>query len=119
VGDFESRLSSRTKVPAERLSDFLDRNEDKVRQEAKVVSRILKRFAGAVVQSIEKPESMDSSLVELDLKTISRAHDWRAIFSTIRGHEGEDAEQLKRAVLIKYVQYLSFCKRLLDYITSA
>ena len=116
VGDFESSLSPRTKVPAERLSDFLGWNENKVRREAKVVSRILKRFAGAVVQSMEHPDSMDDFLIELDLKTISRDHDWRAIFATVRNHEGDDASQYKRAVLIKYLQYLSFRKRLLDYI---
>ena len=63
-GDFESRLSSRTKVPAERLTEFLGWSEDQVRHEAKVVSRILKRFAGAVVQSMEKPASMNTFLVE-------------------------------------------------------
>jgi hypothetical protein len=118
VDDFELRLSSRTKVPAERLSDFLGWDEEHVRQEAKVVSRILKRFAGAVVQSMEKPESMNNFLSELDLKSISRDHDWRAIFSTVRAHKGEDSEQYKRAVLIKYLQYLSFRKRLLDFIHS-
>lgn len=114
--DFEARLCTRTKVPAERLSEFLGWNEDKVRGEAKVVTRILKRFAEAVVQSMEDPESMDGFLGELDLKTISRDHDWRAIFSTIRGQAGGDACQYKRAVLIKYLQYLSFRKRLLDFI---
>ncbi|MFT5449712.1 MAG: hypothetical protein ACI9DC_004909 [Gammaproteobacteria bacterium] len=116
VDNFESSLSARTKVPAERLSDFLGWNENKVRQEAKVVSRILKRFAGAVVQSMEHPDSMDDFLMELDLKTISRDHDWRAIFATVRTHEGDDASQYKRAVLIKYLQYLSFRKGLLDFI---
>lgn len=115
---FESQLSARTKVPAARLGDFLKWNEVQVRQEAKVVSRILKRFAAAVVQSMEEPDSMNAFLVELDLKTISRDHDWRAIFSTVRGRDGESSERQKRTVLIKYLQYLSFRKRLLDYIHS-
>ena len=88
--DFEARLCTRTKVPAERLSEFLGWNEDKVRGEAKVVTRILKRFAEAVVQSMEDPGSMDGFLGGLDLTTISRDHDWRAIFSTIRGQVGGD-----------------------------
>ena len=113
---FETRLSTRTKVPSERLGDFLGWNEDQVRREAKVVTRVLKRFAEAVVRSMDEPDSMDSFLDELDLKTISRDHDWRAIFSTLRGQQGGDSEQFKRAVLIKYLQYLSFRKRLLDFI---
>ena len=62
------------------------------------------------------PQSMDRFLVHLDLKVISRDHDWRAIFSAVREHEGEGSDQYKRAVLIKYLQYLSFRKRLLDFI---
>jgi len=112
---FEQRLSERTKVPADRLSEFLGWNEDKVRAEAKRVTRILKRFAEAVVQSMEDPDSMGSFIGELDLKTISRDHDWRTIFATIRNQSG-DARQHQRAVLIKYLQYLSFRKRLLDFI---
>jgi len=113
---FEERLTARTKVPSERLSDFLDWNDEKVRQEAKVVTRILKRFADAVVQSMEDPDSMGDFLAELDLKSISRDHDWRALFSEVRTHTGGDARQYQRAVLIKYLQYLSFRKRLLDFI---
>jgi len=113
---FEARLSTRTKVPSERLGDFLGWSEDHVRREAKVVNQVLKRFAEAVVRSMEEPDSMDGFLQELDLKTISRDHDWRAIFSTLRGQQGVDSDQYKRAVLIKYLQYLSFRKRLLDFI---
>jgi hypothetical protein len=113
--EFEGRLAVRTKVPAERLSDFLGWSEDKVRAEAKLVTRILKRFAEAVVHSMEDPDSMGSFIAELDLKTISRDHDWRAIFASLRGQPG-DIRQQQRAVLIKYLQYLSFRKRLLDFI---
>ena len=80
------------------------------------MTRILRRFADAVVESMDAPRTMDDFLAELDLKTISRDHDWRAIFSTVRGRDDEDSPQFKRAVLIKYLQYLSFRKRLLDYI---
>jgi hypothetical protein len=116
IVSFESGLSARTKVPAERLGDFLGWNETRVRREARVVSGILKRFAEAVVQSMDDAESMNNFLIELDLKAISRDHDWRAIFSAVREHEGEESDQYKRAVLIKYLQYLSFRKRLLDFI---
>jgi len=64
---------------------------------------------------MENPASTNAFLRDLDLKSISRDHDWRAIFSTIRAHEsGYDG--YKRTVLIRYLQYLSFRKRLLDYI---
>ena len=113
--EFEDHLSHCTKVPSERLGDFLGWSEDKVRAEAKLVTRILKRFAEAVVHSMEDPDSMRGFIADLDLKTISRDHDWRAIFASLRSQPG-DARQQQRAVLIKYLQYLSFRKRLLDFI---
>lgn len=112
---FESKLASRTKVPSERLPEFFAWEPDKIRREAEIVSRILKRFAEAVVDAIEQPNKADDFLRSLDLKAISRDHDWRTIFSTIRSQE-TDCGEYQRAVLIKYLQYLSFRKRLLDFI---
>jgi hypothetical protein len=113
--EFESRLAVRTKVPAERLHEFLDWPIYKLRRESEHVSRVLKRIAEAVVNSMENPASANAFLRNLDLNSISRDHDWRAIFSTIRAHEsGYDG--YKRTVFIRYLQYLSFRKRLLEYI---
>ena len=112
---FESKLSTRTKVPSERLPEFFAWEPDKIRREAEIVSRILKRFAEAVVDAIERPNKADDFLQSLDLKAISRDHDWRSIFSTIRSQE-TDCSEYQRAALIKYLQYLSFRKRLLDFI---
>jgi hypothetical protein len=113
--EFESRLAYRTKVPADRLHEFLDWPLHKLRRESEHVARVLKRIAEAVVSSMENPSSTNSFLQSLDLKSISRDHDWRAIFSTIRAHESGH-EGYKRTVLIRYLQYLSFRKRLLEYI---
>jgi len=113
--EFESRLAFRTKVPAERLHEFLNRPIYKLRRESEHASRVLKRIAEAVVKSMENPASTNAFLRDLDLKSISRDHDWRAIFSTIRAHEG-GYDGYKRTVLIRYLQYLSFRKRLLEYI---
>ena len=110
--EFESRLAFRTKVPAERLHEFLSWPIYKLRRESEHVSRVLKRIAEAVVNSMENPASTNAFLRDLDLKSISRDHDWRAIFSTIRAHESGYGGY-KRTVLIRYLQYLSFRKRLL------
>lgn len=113
--EFESRLACRTKVPAERLHEFLDWPIYKLRRESEHDSRVLKRIAEAVVNSMENPASANAFLRSLDLNSISRDHDWRAIFSTIRAHES-DYDGYKRTVFIRYLQYLSFRKRLLEYI---
>ena len=115
--EFESRLAFRIKVPAERLHEFLSWPIYKLRRESEHDSRVLKRIAEAVVNSMENSASTNVFLRDLDLKSISRDHDWRAIFSTLRAYEsGYDG--YKRTVFIRYLQYLSFRKRLLEYICS-
>lgn len=113
--DFEARLGHRTRVPTERLHEILAMRHDSLRVEIQQVTRILKRFAEAVVESWERPEAADRFVASLDLKAISRDHDWRAIFSTMRGQEGNCVEY-KRAVLVRYLQYLGFRKRLVEYV---
>ncbi len=115
---FEAGLAERTKVPPSKLSELMEWPEERLRSESKAVSRVLKRFAEAVVDSLESPQNSDRFLHELDLRSISRDHDWRAIFSKIRDQEaGYDG--YKRAVLIKYLQYLSFRKRLIEYVAAS
>lgn len=117
LAQFESKLAPRTKVPSARLREYFGWPTDKVRREAEVVAQIVRRFAEAVVDAVDNPQSADQFLRSLDLKAISRDHDWRTIFSTIRSQEA-DCGEYQRAVLIKYLQYLSFRKRLLDYILA-
>ncbi len=114
--EFEARLDARTKVPSERLPEFLNWSDKKVRREARQVTQILKRFAEAVVQSLENGNRLNDFLTALDLKTVSRDHDWRTIFATLRGRCEARDEPYKRAMFIKYLQYLSFRKRLLNHI---
>ncbi len=113
--DFEHALSVRSKVPPQHLSGLIDCSESRVQHEAKSVERILKRFAQAVVGRLDDAVKVDSFLQELDLKCISKDHDWRTIFAEIRTRDGAFDEH-KRILLVKYTQYLSFRKELLDFI---
>jgi hypothetical protein len=112
---FEERLAARTKVPFDRLTDYVALDEAKIRSETKTTARILKRFAQAVADTMEDSANADGFLQTLDLKAVSRDHDWRAIFAAIRDGEGVQDEH-KQIVLIKYLQYLSFRKRLLEFV---
>lgn len=116
VADYARQLGPCTRLPSERLEDFLGWSEHSIRREAEAVSRVLKRFAEAVVQSMDAPQRLDDFLTQLDLKTISRDHDWRAIFAAIRDYHDAHSAEFKRTTLIKYLQYLSFRKRMLEYI---
>ncbi len=117
LSHFESVLASRTKVPPHRLGEYLSWSGEELKQEIQAVNDILKRFAQAVANAMEDPTSTHEFLRNLDLKTISHDHDWRAIFSTIRAQDDGD-EGYSRAVLIKYLQFLSFRKRLFEFVYS-
>jgi hypothetical protein len=112
---FEADLARRAKVPAPKLDELMQRDEATIAREAEAVAAILKRFARAVVASMDDPGGVDQFLRELDLKAISRDHDWRTIFAELRDRD-DRFEQHKRILVIKYLQYLSFRKKLLDYI---
>ena len=115
MDEFEAELGRRAKVPADRLDAILRFNGRQVRVEAEAVSAILKRFASAVVDAMDNPQGIDRFLQELDLKAVSRDHNWRTIFAELRTRDNR-FENHKRVLLIKYLQYLSFRKKLLDYI---
>ncbi len=115
IGEFLSNLSSRTKVPSHRLEEYLTWPDQELRQEVQAVSKLLRRFSAAVVSSMEDTSSLDVFWQEVDLKSISRDHDWRSIFSSLR-NAGLSHLEHKRAVLVKYLQYLTFRKRLLELI---
>lgn len=115
MDEFEAELARRAKVPADKLDEYLRCSESQIRVEAEAVSSILKRFASAVVDSMDNPNGVDRFLRELDLKAVSRDHHWRTIFAELRTRD-KRFESHKRVLLIKYLQYLSFRKKLLDYI---
>lgn len=113
--EFEAELARRTKVPAPTIDELMKTDDATIRREADAVSKILKRFASAVVDSMDDSQGFDRFLRELDLKAISRDHNWRTIFYELRNLDGR-FEQHKCVLVIKYLQYLSFRKKLLDYI---
>lgn len=115
VNTLEAELLKRTKVPPNRVEEILAWTPQRVRREARSMSATLKRFAHAVVASMDDPPAADVFLRTLDLRVISRDHDWRKLFEAMRRGE---VEQQPRRLLVKYLQYLSFRKELLDYIQT-
>ena len=113
--EFEAELARRANVPSAKLEELMRYDERQIWGESEAVTAILKRFAAAVVDSIENPDGVEHFLRELDLKVVSRDHHWRTIFAELRARD-KRFEHHKRVLLIKYLQYLSFRKKLLDYI---
>ena len=115
MDDFEAELARRANVPTPKADALMQAEEATIRREVEAVTKILKRFASAVVDSMDDPQGVDRFLRELDLKAISRDHQWRTIFAELRELDGR-FENHKSVLVIKYLQYLSFRKKLLDYI---
>ncbi|MGK0173068.1 MAG: hypothetical protein ACI9W2_004812 [Gammaproteobacteria bacterium] len=114
--DFELLLPGTSSGPEE-LQRYLGSSPAWVHVEYERVSRTLLRFAQAVVDAMESPRCAHSFLQRLDLRSVSRDHNWRRIFAEIvdldlcfDGH--------KRALLTRYLQFLSERKRLLAYVEA-
>lgn len=114
---FEAVLRSRSDRPAESVVELMSVDPKEVRHAAASVTQTLKRFAGAIVKSMDNPAIVNNFLRELDLKLISKDHDWREIFAAISDKD-TSFEPHKRVLIIKYLQYLSTRKRLLAHVLS-
>lgn len=112
---FERCLVARGKVPAGRLGEYLNWTNEQIRDEIQGVSESLREFAAAVIRSMEAPHSVQEFLGDLDLRRIVVDHDWRALFAVLR-RQAAERFPFKQAALVRYLQYLSFRKRLLEYI---
>lgn len=99
------------------MGELMSIDVKEVRHTAASVTRILKRFAKAIVDSMDDPSNVNDFLRELDLKLIEKDHDWREIFAEVAG-KGEDYEPHKRVLIVKYLQYLSTRKRLLAHVLA-
>lgn len=114
---FEAILRSRTERSADDMVEFMSVDEKEIRHAAASVTQTLKRFAKAIVDSMEDPSSVNDFLRELDIKLIAKDHDWREIFAGI-AEKGDGYEPHKRVLIVKYLQYLSTRKRLLAHVLA-
>lgn len=115
VAEFRAFVEGRTKVPADRVDDFLGWDEPDLDRAVEDVDRILERFAEAVAAASATPEATRNFLRSLDLKLISEDHNWRAIFATIRAQNSWSDEH-RRLALKNYLEYLGFRRRLLAFV---
>jgi len=114
---FEASLRKRSDRSAKTMAKLMSTNREDVRSAAETVTQILKRFAKAIANSMENSSSVNNFLQALDVKLISRDHDWREVFTEIKSR-GTGYEPHKQVLIIKYLQYLSARKRLLDTVLS-
>lgn len=114
--DFERALPARLSN-AEDLQRFLSASPAWVHVEYERVSRTLLRFAEAVVEAMENPRCAHDFLQRLDLRSISRDHNWRRIFAELVDSD-PSFDGHKRTLVMRYLQFLSERKRLLAYVEA-
>lgn len=105
VQDFEFALSSRTEVPATKISELIRFSSEELMREASNIREVEKRFVDVVARSLEEPGSIDYLLRQLDAKLFSQDHDWRAIIQALINQRAR-FNDFKQVALVKYVQYL-------------
>ena len=113
--EFEAALSTRTQVSdgqAERLRALPLGDLDR---EARAGAEIIKRLGDAVSAAMREPERATSFLETLDLRIVTRDHDWRAIFGALREQAGGDSQHM-RVALWNYLAYLCSRRDLIEQV---
>ncbi len=114
---FEANLSQRTKVPPERIVEFLSCSNAELEQQARVIEEVERRFTTLLDRCEKQPDNLGPFMRALDPKAFSRDHDWRSLVQAL-SRQGAGYEIHKRVALSKYLEYLSFRKELLNFICS-
>lgn len=117
IADFEFSLSGRTAVPSRKITDMVKFSTDQLKQEAKTIKDIEKRFVSILSRSIEDTESINRAIRELDPVIFSQDHGWRDIISALNNGEKE-LNPFRRIALVKYMQYLSARQEIIKYLYS-
>ena len=76
---FEENLSQRTKVPPERIVEFLSCSNAELEQQARVIEEVERRFAILLDRCEKEPDNLGPFMRALDPKAFSRDHDWRSL----------------------------------------
>ena len=104
--EFEFSLSGRTDVPSSKMADLSRLSPGELKQEARNIKSVEKRFVKLLSRSIEQPGSITEALQHLDPHVFSQDHGWRDIMAALNERD-EEYDELKKLALVKYMQYLS------------
>lgn len=111
-GEFENILPARLSQ-VENVERYLGASPAWIRVEGDRIGRTLARFAQAVADAMESPRCAHDFIQRLDLRTVSRDHNWRRIFTELADRD-PCFDGHKRTLIIRYLQFLSERKRILD-----
>ncbi len=115
--EFEFSLSGRTDVPSSKMVELARLTPSELKQEARNIKSVEKRFVKLLSKAIEQPGSITEALQHLDPHVFSQDHSWRDIMTALN-EKDEDYDDLKKLALVKYMQYLSSRQDLIKYTYS-
>ncbi len=106
LADFEFSLNGRTNVPSSKLADLAKKSPQELKQEAKSIKAVEKRFVEFLSRDMEDSTNVSTLLHGLDVHIFSQDHGWRDIMISL-SDKNEDYNELKKLALVKYMQYLT------------
>ncbi|MDZ7752258.1 MAG: FHA domain-containing protein [Gammaproteobacteria bacterium] len=115
VKRFGSHLASLVKVPSARIAEFVDSSALELQQQLAVLDDVDGRFEAILLTLRRDPEQGLEAFSRLDLRIVSRDHGWRDILAREALRQPDGLPFLVVA-LEKYIEYLHFRRRLLEFI---
>ncbi|MBF8268586.1 MAG: FHA protein [Gammaproteobacteria bacterium] len=117
INDFDFCMTGRTSVPSKKIIEMVKFTADQLKNEAKTIKDIEKRFVSILSKSIEDTDSINRAMRELDPLIFSQDHSWRQIISALNAGD-EELNPFRRLALVKYMQYLSSRQEIIKYLYS-
>jgi len=115
--DITFSMEGRTAVSSVKLSELFKLSIDQLEMQAKTIAEINKSLFSILSRAIEKPDSIDRSMREIDPLTFSQDRSWRDIIKAL--NEGnEEFNPIRMTALTKYIKYLSSLQDIIGYICS-
>jgi hypothetical protein len=117
ISDFDFCMTGRTSVPSKKIIEMVKFTTDQLKNEARTIKEIEKRFVSILSKSIEDTDSINRAMRELDPLIFSQDHSWRQIIAALNAG-GEELNTFRRLAMVKYMQYLSSRQEIIKYLYS-
>ena len=105
LAGFDARLAERVVVPTAREFELADLDSEELLAQSESIRCLLERLASVVAAAYADAGVARGFLQRLDLKLITRDHDWRSVFRALADSPA-GTEQYQLVALARYRQYL-------------
>ena len=83
LADFEFSLNGRTNVPGSKMADLAKKTPPELKQEAKSIKAVEKKFVEFLSRDTEDSTSISTLMGGLDVHIFSQDHGWRDIMISL------------------------------------